>query len=155
MRRMLGKRWRTIGLLGLGAALMFLVDPHSGRRRRAYIRDKTRHSFRATQAEVTRIWTRVSNRTHGLAATTRRLFEPAAPPEDDILVARVRARIGHLVSHPHTIEVTADRGRVSVAGNAPAAEARKLLRAVACVRGVSSIDSHLELEAKPSAELTH
>ena len=80
--------------LGLGAALMFLLDPDRGRRRRAMVRDRI-----ASRAGHSRTFLRKSrhdmaNRARGLAARFRDLAGPVELVEDDVLVERVRAKIG-------------------------------------------------------------
>jgi len=68
---------------------------------------------------------------------------------DEVLVERVRARLGHVVSHPRSIEVTANQGRVTLRGPVLAREVDDLLRAVASVRGVSGVENRLEVHPQP------
>ncbi len=66
--------------LGIGAGVMFMLDPASGRRRRALVRDKTTSTVNGA-ADVVRRRTRdLANRTRGAAASTRRLLERAPVP---------------------------------------------------------------------------
>ena len=53
---------------------------------------------------------------------------------DDVLVERVRAQLGRLVSHPHAIDVEAVNGRVTLRGPILQAEVNRLLRASGRVR---------------------
>jgi hypothetical protein len=71
----------TLAGLGLGAAAMYLLDPVSGRRRRAIARDKTvgaAHDAADTLQSKTRD---LHNRARGVAAETRSAldFAPARP----------------------------------------------------------------------------
>jgi hypothetical protein len=92
--------------LGLGAGAMFFLDPRQGRRRRALVRDQLTHacSRSAKAADVVR--RDATNRFVGTLAEARGALrrDHAA---DDVLVDRVRARIGRVVSHPAAIEVRA------------------------------------------------
>ena len=81
---------------GLGAALMFILDPGRGARRRALVRDKTgkllRHSGRAIRDRSEDIRNRIS----GTAAEIR--AKDSTPPTDHQLEERVRAVAAHPVA---------------------------------------------------------
>ena len=137
--------------LGLGAGIMYLADPNEGRRRRARLREVTVHSGHAVKAIAVTASLDVGHRLSGLAARTlARLIEEGVPP-DDLLVARVRARLGRLVSHPGAIEVTASKGTVAVSGPIFEAEVEQLLKGVGAVPGVTAIENRLE----PHGEAGH
>jgi osmotically-inducible protein OsmY len=55
---------------------------------------------------------------------------------NDVLAQRVRARIGHVVSHPHAITVKAHKGVVTLEGPILEHEVERLLETVRSVRGV-------------------
>lgn len=55
-----------LGALGVGAALMYLLDPEQGDRRRAAIRDKGNRLNRQTRDAVSRRMRDLSNRAKGL-----------------------------------------------------------------------------------------
>jgi uncharacterized membrane protein len=63
---------------------------------------------------------------------------------DEVLVQRVRARLGRVVSHPHAIAVTAEHGRVTLSGPIFMPEVDPLLKCVYTVRGVAGVENHLE-----------
>lgn len=62
--------------LGAGAALMYLLDPDRGNRRRALIRDKVVKVNRQTQEAVGGKLRDVSNRAKGMLHEARSAFEP-------------------------------------------------------------------------------
>ncbi|HSB27732.1 MAG TPA: hypothetical protein VLE19_07750, partial [Pyrinomonadaceae bacterium] len=68
---------------------------------------------------------------------------------DDVLEARIRSKLGRIVSHPHAIEVKAIEGLVILRGPILTAEVHPLLNAVAVIRGVRNIENHLELHETP------
>ncbi len=119
----------------LGALAMYFLDPRDGRRRRARTRDKMVHAARVLN-DAGKVTARdTAHRAKGVWATTRKLFKHEDVP-DEVLVERVRAELGRVVSHPHSVEVTAMRGHVTLSGPILAEEVRPLLR---CVRGVGGV----------------
>ena len=135
--------------LGLGTGLMFLLDPDRGRRRRALLRDKGVWAARKT-GECWEATTRdLSNRTHGIVSELKSHLS-SAQIDDDVLVQRVRAKLGRAVSHPSAIQVTAQNGTVTLAGPVLASEMSGLLSTVGGLRGVNDVVNNLE--AHESAE---
>lgn len=65
-------RWMMT--LAFGAGLMFLLDPESGRRRRALIRDQGIKASRVTREELDGRSRDLRNRLFGLWATFGRIF---------------------------------------------------------------------------------
>jgi osmotically-inducible protein OsmY len=70
---------------------------------------------------------------------------------DSIVAERVRSRIGHVVSHPGSIEIAAQDGRVTLAGPALRRELDPLIREVERVRGVTGVENKLELHEEPGS----
>jgi osmotically-inducible protein OsmY len=92
----------------------------------------------------------LANRTHGLVARTRAALEhDGEHAPDPVIVARVRSKLGRVVSRPHAIVVTAHHGRVALSGPVLADEASRLLAAVASVRGVVGVENRLEICQQP------
>jgi hypothetical protein len=123
---------------------MFLLDPQTGGRRRALLRDKAVRAARRTADAADATARDVSNRARGLAASTRARRRGESIP-NDVLEARVRARMGRVVSHPHAVRVSATDGRIALEGPILAAEAKRLLKTVSGVRGVTDVENRLEL----------
>jgi BON domain len=134
--------------LGIGASLMFFLDPGQGRRRRALARDKIVHmghlAFDA--AEATR--RDMSNRASGVAARLRRGGDENA--DDRILMERVRAQLGRVASHPRLIDAAVADGVVTLRGPILQAEVDALCRAVGGVAGVRDVVNQLEPHADAS-----
>ncbi len=86
----------------------------------------------------------LSNRAHGMIAEMEALLHHEALT-DRVLVARVRSKLGRVVSHPRAIQVTVWQGRVTLRGPILAGEVAHLLSAVASVRGVTGVDNHLDV----------
>jgi osmotically-inducible protein OsmY len=144
------KAWTGVGGLGVGAALMYLFDPERGNRRRALLRDKAFHAAHSTREKLDVKSRDAANRLHGLLARTKSLLTRERVP-DTVVAERVRSRIGHVVSHPGSIEVAVQDGRVTLAGPALSGELDPLLCEVERVRGVTGVENKLELHEEPGS----
>jgi len=137
-----------LGGAAIGVALMYFLDPNSGRRRRARTRDKAVHAARVVSegAKVTALDT--VHRAQGAWAEARRMFSHEEV-DDDVLVERVRAELGRVVSHPHAIEAAANGGHLTLIGPILSYEVRPLLRAVRRVPGVRAVSDQLTVYSEP------
>jgi hypothetical protein len=141
---------RALTWLGLGAGLMYYLDPDRGRSRRTRVRDRILHLLKELDAAVGATAHDLTNRTHGLIAEARSvLIHHQDHTPDGVVVARVRSKLGRVVSHPHAIVVTAHRGHVALAGPVLACEVDRLRSAVASVRGVTSVEDRLQVYWQP------
>ena len=117
----------------LGAGMMYLLDPDRGRRRRALAREKSGSVIRHATRTVSKMARDLRNRTQGFAAEARPHHEPVA---DDVLVGRVRARLGRLVGHPHQVDVTVRDGVVTLGGIVARNEFERVIMEIRRVAGV-------------------
>lgn len=145
----------TFGGLLLGAALgavaMYVFDPDKGRRRRAVARDKVR-ALGTDMADLIDTAARdVTFRAQGLKAQALRPFRREGIPDDLVLIERVRAKLGRVVSHPHAIQIGAQQGRVTLSGPILVDEVERLLDAVRRVWGVSEVEHHLVVHEHPES----
>lgn len=128
--------------LGLGAALMYFLDPDRGARRRALVRDRTTSALRQGGREAQGIAEDARNRAVGKAAEIGgRLRDEQVT--DDQLVARVRAQLGHHIERARAIDVVAEGGRVVLRGEVAADEVEDVLSTVRGIRGVDEVDNQL------------
>ena len=135
-----------LGGLGLGAALMYFLDPARGARRRHLLRDQLVHAGRVAGDAADTTARDLRNRAQGVAAAGRaRLTVDHA--DDAILRERVRSALGRAVSHPSAITVSAEEGRVTLGGPVLEREAGRLLSTVRGVRGVRAVENRLEVHA--------
>jgi osmotically-inducible protein OsmY len=142
------KRLLILGCMGLGAGLMYLLDPSIGKRRRAVVRDKAQSYWKRQEDFIGKTAREVRNRARGLVAEARTHLSSAEVPDDASLVARVRAQIGHIISNAGAIGVTARQGCVTLSGPIPSDEAPKLLSTVEGVSGVKEVVNQLEGHAE-------
>ncbi len=130
--------------MAIGALGVFLLDPQQGRRRRALLRDQVIHGMRKG-GELSRAASRdISFRARGAAAALARLRR-GDHVSDDVLIERVRARLGRYVSHPRAIQVSLSpaTGAIMLTGDVLTRERAGLLRAVGSVRGVRGVEDLL------------
>jgi len=138
--------WRKwIGAAALGAIGMYLSDPERGKRRRALARDKLQKLITKTGNAADVVSHDFNNRMQGLRAQARHILSRRNEiPDDDLLVERVRSKIGHAISYPHAIKVAVQQGRVTLSGPILASERDQLPDAVRKVPGVIEVEDHLE-----------
>jgi len=123
---------------------MYFLDPGRGALPGAMVRGKMVHALHKTEDAASTTARDLRNRARGLVAEARGRFEDAET-DDAVLVARVRAELGRVVSHPGSIIVTADDGRVTLSGPILASEADTLRSRARGVRGVRDVIDQLEL----------
>jgi uncharacterized membrane protein len=139
-----------IGGIGIGAALMYFLDPDRGTRRRHFARDRVVHAGRTAGKELGARAGDAGKRAKGLAASARSRLR-ADEADDQVIEARVRAELGRFVSHPGAITVEVDGGRVTLSGPVLAHEAEVLLAHARRVRGVTGVENLLEVHETGAA----
>ena len=135
-----------LGGLGLGAALMYVLDPERGKRRRALVRDKAVRVSRKTGDSLqahSRDW---KNRAKGVAAEVKSIGRKEEV-SDPVLEERVRAEIGRVVSSPGAIIVNSTDGVVTLSGAVLAGEVDDLISGTRGVPGVKDVENRLEMYA--------
>lgn len=132
----------VVAAAGASALFMYFLDPDRGRKRRAVVRDKVYSRLSQLDNAAGVVGVDFGQRMRGrLAALRHRMSrEPVA---DDVLVERVRAKLGRLVSHPGAIEVNAQNSRVTLSGPVLRKEYKSLLRGTRWVAGVRSVEDRL------------
>ena len=138
---------RTVALIGaggIGAGFMYLFDPDRGKRRRAEIRNKARHINRIAIDAAGKTQRDLRNRLLGVRAEIGSLV-CSDEVADDVLKARIRSKLGRLVSHPHAIEVKVVDGRAILTGPILAAEVVPLFEGISSIGGLKSVENLLEL----------
>jgi hypothetical protein len=139
---------RVLAAAGLGALVMYLLDPDGGRRRRARMRDRLVSAAHRTTDAVDATSRDVGNRARGVVAELRGRLS-SAPVDDDVLRERVRTRIGTAVGHPGAIDVGVADGTVTLRGPVLADEVDRLVRRVRSVRGVRDAINQLDVHDEP------
>ena len=138
---------RTVGLIsaaGIGAGLMYLFDPDRGKRRRAEIRNKAKHFNRVAIDAAGKTQRDLRNHLVGIVSEMNSLVR-SEKVADSVLEARIRSKLGRIVSHPHAIEVRVVAGRAILTGPILAAEAVPLFEVISGIAGLKTVENLLEL----------
>jgi len=127
----------------VGAALLFVLDPDRGARRRALLREKLARARRVAGEGAGATARDLSNRARGVAASVRgRLSE--GDVSDHVVCERVRAKLGRATSHAHALDVGVRDGCVTLRGPILSSEVQDVLAVAAAVRGVHDVVNELE-----------
>jgi len=139
--------------IGIGAGLMYFLDPDRGSRRRHLAWDRAGSAARNGSGQLRKAGENARNHVLGAVAEVRgrvRELVPGDHGSDEVLVERVRAELGHAVKHAGAIEVTASGGRVTLRGPVLSSELPGVVEAANRVRGVRRVD--YEIDVRTSAE---
>ena len=137
----------VLGGIGIGAGLMFVFDPDRGKRRRTLMRDKVAGTANKLSCTAGKMNRDLRNRAAGLMAEAKGLFKQEEIA-DEVLIDRVRSKIGRVISNAGAVEVAAKDGKVTLSGTVLVNEADKLLRKVRLVRGVKDVENRLEVDGE-------
>lgn len=130
----------------LGAVAMYYFDPRNGAYRRSLLRDQIRGTRNDLAHDAQVQGKRALHRAKGVLATGRLDRKtPRQPGSDEQLYKRVRARMGHLVSHPRLVEVTVDEGCVSLTGHVLRREVDDLVHELRRSPDIQKVHNHLEV----------
>lgn len=146
------KAFGFVAAAGAGVGLMYFLDPTRGNARRARVRDRTTKFAReGTEAIETRMRD-LEHRVEGVFAELRHQFECETPVNDSKLEARIHTKLGRVTTNPRTIRIMALSGNVIAGGFAPEVEVPEILKAIAKVPGVKSVESRFVREVTPPAK---
>jgi hypothetical protein len=147
---MLNARELTYGI-AIGAAAVYFLDPRRADARLATIRQKATRAAHEIESAAGIGARDLEHRASGLVARLSRVFgEHDSDVSDEVLVARVRAKLGHLCSHPDAIEVVPKGGGcVELKGPVLEDEVEHVLSVIQRVPGVRTIDDDLEVHERP------
>jgi uncharacterized membrane protein len=134
----------------VGALAMYMADPDRGRRRRALARDKVQHLMNKTGDALDVASRDLGNRMQGLRAEAgRRLLGKQQVSDDQLLMERVRSKLGRAVSHPHAVKVAVNQASMTLSGPILAHEKENLLKVARDVPGVMNVIDNLEAHDSP------
>src|SRR5947209_6396476 len=99
--------------IGLGAGLMYYLDPQLRKRRRTQVREQVPHRLNKSDVAVGTVARDLRHRAEGAWARWGSLLS-SRPASEPVVAERVRSPLGRFVSHPRALEVTARAGRVTL-----------------------------------------
>jgi len=129
--------------LGTGAGLMYLCDPKRGRARRGRLIAEFSGLIRRDEGRMKKRAKDLLNRVGGLAAEAVSALTEEEPVADEVLIERVRGRMGHVLVHPHAVEIHAKDGVVTLQGEVTHAERRQFREEVRTIPGVKRVHDRL------------
>jgi osmotically-inducible protein OsmY len=144
---------RLLGLIGLGAALTYFLDPQQGRRRRALARDKVGAFYRRRVRQGERFGRTASAGAQGVVQKAKHLEEEPKPQPDDATLARkVETEIFRDADVPKgQINVNAENGKVYLRGEVGQTGLIKdLEERTRKVQGVQDVENLLHLPGTPA-----
>ena len=135
----------------IGATAMYILDENRGAKRRAYARDKVVRASNLLSRTIRKHSRDLLHRFTGALAEVRSsIRDRGTPIPDDILISRVRAQLGHVVSDPGRLEITSNGGYVVIRGTVMTGEPEKIRKRLGKTRGVR--DCRLEVESRSNLE---
>lgn len=134
--------------LGAGALGMFFLDPNRGHRRRVMAREKALSLVHKAVDEAAHVEEDLVNRATGLVAEVKSSLS-GEQPTDDVLIARVKSRLGHVLHHAHQLEVSAKDGVVTLKGKVTHPECYHALNCVRHTPGVLDVENNMQLPPLP------
>jgi osmotically-inducible protein OsmY len=143
-----GAAGQTVGSLltgmGVGAALMYFLDPRLGPYRRGIARDRTASFASRSVALAEKQARNARNHIQGLVAETRRAIRGEEPVSDRKLADRIRSKIGRVLLHPSQVEIEVIDGRVVAKGKLRHEHAQRVVSNIRRIRGVHAVDDRVE-----------
>lgn len=136
-----------MGSIGLGAGLMYFMDPEEGNRRRALVRDQVVSLLNSSDRAIDKTARDLRNRTRGVLSEAIGSLEENVP--DSVIEQRVRSRLGQVVRNPGVVEVSVDQGQVTIQGQVLADEHDFAVAYLASTRGVREFVDRFEVIQKP------
>jgi hypothetical protein len=135
---------------GLGVGFTYFCDPGRGHARRKMVADRAVSLIAQGERLVEHKGKNILNRTEGMLAQARSLFYRQEDVPDEVLLERVRSRLGHVVQHPQSISTTVEAGIVRLTGTVAREEKKRVLREIREVPGVLKVEELLTYENRGS-----
>lgn len=141
-------RWLSAGVAGAAAA--YLLDPTSGRHRRAVLRNAVDRATSAGPRRLEGALHDLEHRVHGFFSRTRGA-KADRDLDDATIVERVRSRLGRVTGSIHAIGVASKGGVVELTGHVLEDEVQTVLRTARATRGVRQVVDELERRKRETA----
>jgi hypothetical protein len=129
--------------LGAGAGLMYLLDPERGRIRRGRFLSKASRIVRVDEHKVAKLGKDLLHRAQGIAHEAAASVIPQEDVPDEILMERIRSRMGHVLANPRDVQVHVHAGVVTLEGKLTHASTRRVRDVVMRIPGVREVQDHL------------
>ena len=144
----MGRLKTILGSFGLGAGMMYFLDPERGDRRRALVRDQITSSKNDLDDFLEKANEDLQNRTRGLLAETTAMLNRGQAP-DWVVAERIRSQLGRVSRHPSAIKVDVQDGDANLSGPILSDEVDRVISHISHVRGVRKVENHLDVHDTP------
>ncbi len=136
----------------VGAALVYLFDPQSGRRRRALLRDRSASFVRRGGRKSARMGRTVAAEAYGVSQKVQHLKEEPKEFDDATLAQKVQSEIFRDADVPKgQINVNAEEGVIVLRGEVERPELiEELVEKTRQVQGVREVQNLLHLPGTPT-----
>jgi hypothetical protein len=144
---------RKLGVTAaIAAVAAWLLDPQSGRRRRALLRDRTAGLLRRTATRSARAGRHVAADAHGLVQKATHLREEPKDFDDATLKSKVETELFRPADAPKgQLNVNVQYGVVQLRGAVDSPElVEELARRTRSVRGVREVENLLHVTGTPA-----
>ena len=132
---------KTMGAATVGGLLVYFLDPDTGKRRRALVKDRSESLVKDADRAIGKASRDLSNRARGAVAEARSRLS-LRDVSDEVLVGRV-------CSFPHLVEVSARNGVIRLRGVALESEHDDFISAISSLRHVSSVRNEIKTYKSP------
>lgn len=139
---------KLIGLIGLGAALTYFLDPEQGARRRATTRDRVTSFFRRRARQGEQLGRSAAAQAEGMVQKAKHLQEePKEQPDDVTLTRKVETELFRDADIPKgQININAENGKIVLRGEVEKPELIKdLEKRARKIQGVQDVENLLHL----------
>jgi uncharacterized membrane protein len=134
--------------IGLGAGLMYFLDPQHGNRRRALVRDRVNSWVNDLDESLDTAREDIRNRTRGVLSELAAKFSDQGAP-DWVLEERVRSNLGRMARHARGVDVRADGGYIHLSGPVLREDREAILKTASRTRGVYRVEDELQIFDSP------
>ena len=135
--------------IGLGAGLMYFLDPDRGSRRRTHARNQMTHASHRMRDAARTHGRDLSQRMNGAVDRIREARDSRGGEDDRVLGERARAKLGQVLSEAHALALDVSRGVITVSGPIVREEVRLAIKALKRVPGVRRVINALEVQESP------
>jgi hypothetical protein len=129
------------GGIAVGTALMYLLDPRAGTRRRIILRDKTGSLLHRSVRLSGKLARHLTNKLGGAIVLATDVARSPGRDSDAKVQARVQSTLGRTITHPRAVGVAVVNGRVTLRGTLAPHLAGIVIRATERVRGVRGVEN--------------
>ncbi|HEY0867265.1 MAG TPA: BON domain-containing protein [Fimbriimonas sp.] len=136
--------------LAVGAGLMYVLDPESGRRRRAMARDQFQKQVRHRQSALGVMQRDFANRSRGMMTQFKAARTHGDMVADDIVEQRIRSALGRVCSHPRAIYCQVHNGEATLTGQVLNSNVQKVVQCVKNTKGVHRVVNRLDVHEDAS-----